>query len=136
METEWNGERANRTECGFCHRGRMAVEKMSLGGERVKITVSCPDCLRLLGRACEGGQVRSGAVPGADAARDEFEPRGSDICPECGSGHTICLRASVPVHDRNGLPRPGTYYACRDCKSHWWVVGEVLETFSFNLLPR
>ena len=30
----------------------------------------------------------SGYFEHADAARDEFEPRGSDICPECGSGHT------------------------------------------------
>ncbi len=48
------------------------------------------------------------------AARDEFEPKGWDICPECGSGHVAQLNRS---------------YDCMECLSHWSIqaMGKIFE---------
>lgn len=64
---------------------------------------------------------------GFHTAGEDQEPRPSDMCPECGpDGYTVMLRSSVPVHDGDGMPRPGIFHRCRDCRCCWWSVGEII----------
>lgn len=42
--------------------------------------------------------------------------RPSELCPECGSGHTMCLQSEVETT---------VYYRCVECRSGWHTTGEI-----------
>ena len=68
-----------------------------------------------------------------DMSADEFDPRGSDICPQCGSGHTSTLPLWV---DGAGYDDPihVLRYWCDECDSTWEVEQYTPETWA-RILP-
>lgn len=55
----------------------------------------------------------------ADAARDEFEPRSSEVCPHCGNLHAKVYASTIStaqnIHN--------VHWWCDVCTSFWTVRG-------------
>lgn len=61
-----------------------------------------------------------------DRARDEQkedEPRGSDICPECGNAHTIGVQ-SLRAHN--------LIFRICECGASWYVEGIIITRFGMK----